>query len=73
MNTKHEKLYDYLGITLDFVVDQKKFIVEDYIENMFDACPFLVEATEISTAWNHLFQVNTKCEKSDEDKKAEFI
>ena len=73
INAKRGKLHDYLGMTLDFTTRKKlKIILKDYIENMFDACSFPVEATATSPTPNHLFQVNEQCDKLDKDKKAEF-
>ena len=62
------KVHKYLGMTLDFSIDQKVMIImKDYIEEMLSELPTEMDGTAVSPAANHLFVVNEKDpEKLDE-------
>jgi Reverse transcriptase (RNA-dependent DNA polymerase) len=61
-------LHDYLGMTLDFSTDgQVSIRMQDYVENMVADLPASFDGTALTPAAEHLFKVNDKAEKLDDD------
>jgi hypothetical protein len=61
-------VHEYLGMTIDFSEEGKvKFIMNDYVENLLDEVPEDMSGHAATPAANHLFAVNDKAEKLDND------
>ena len=59
------KIHEYLGMTIDYTTPGKVvFRMEDYIDRLIKECPEgLLKGNPTSPAANHLFEINTECEK----------
>jgi hypothetical protein len=73
LTVNHGTVHEYLGMTIDFSVDGKvKFIMNDYVEVLIDEIPEEFTGHAATPASNHLFQVNDKAEKLDDEKSEKF-
>ena len=68
------KVHDYLGMNIDFSVDGSvSFDMPKYVNNLIDECPpDLRNGPCNSPAANHLFQVNDKAGKLNEEQTEQF-
>ena len=69
------KVHDYLGMTIDYSTPGKVvFHMEDYIDRMINECPAgLLKGNPASPAANHLFDINSECEKLSLEEAGETI
>ena len=59
LTIRRGKVHDYLGMTLDFSLDNKVQIqMEDYIKNLLSELPADMDGTATTPAAEHLFKVN---------------
>ena len=59
LTIRRGKIHDYLGMTLDFSLDNKVQIrMEDYIKNMLSELPANMDGTATTPAAEHLFKIN---------------
>ena len=59
LTIRRGKIHDYLGMTLDFLLDDKVQIsMEDYIKNMLAELPADMDGMATTPAAEHLFKVN---------------
>jgi hypothetical protein len=73
LTVNHGTVHEYLGMTIDFSVDGKvKFIINHYVEVLIDEIPEEFMGHAATPAANHLFQVNDKAEKLDDEKSEKF-
>ena len=64
LTVKRGKKHDYLGMTLDYSVDNKvKIDMQKYIQSIFDELSDKFNGTAVTPAASHLFDVNEDCSK----------
>jgi hypothetical protein len=62
------KIHEYLGITLDYSIKGKvRITMYDYIDDVLEEVPADMKGVAATPAANHLFTVNEKCDKLDEE------
>jgi hypothetical protein len=60
------KVHEYLGMTIDFSTDGKvRFSMIDYVQAILDNLPEDMDGESATPASNHIFDVDTSCEKLD--------
>jgi len=62
------KIHEYLGMTIDFSIPGKvQFRMDDYVDRLLAEVPEDMSGVAVTPAATHLFQVNPKSERLDDD------